>query len=415
MKVVLINHSDTQGGAAVVSLRLIHALEKAGVQARMLVTEQSLAHDERVATLGHRHANKARFIAERLHIMLHNGAKRESLFKIDTCQFGADAAAHPWVKEADVVVLAWVNQGTLSLSGIEALHRAGKPIIWVMHDMWNCTGVCHHAFDCEGYLGTCRACHLLGKHADDLSTTTQRRKARLYSRAPITFVAVSHWLEGVCRKSAIMKDCDVRMIFNAFPAGDYQWERLTTPYPGVPHDKTVIIMGARRLDEDNKGFPEMLETTQYIAQHRPALAQKIHFLLYGDIKDASLLEQMAVPYTYVGPVNNAQLNDLYRHSDIVLSTSLYENLPGTLIEGQASGCLPVTFGKGGQADIVDHLRSGYIADYKSPSSIADGIAWAIDNPANRHWLHQEVERKFSAEVIAQQFIELFREKLEIRS
>ena len=278
-----------------------------------------------------------------------------------------------------------------------------------MHDMWNCTGVCHHAFSCEGYKGTCQSCHLTGKSGTDLSTTTQRRKASLYQRVPIHFVAVSHWLEGVCRQSAIMKDCDVRMIFNAFPADDYQYGRLTEAYPGVPLDKTVIIMGARRLDEDNKGFPEMLETTQYIAAHRPELAKKIHFLLYGDIKDASLLEKIAVPYTYVGAVRANQLNELYRHSDIVLSTSLYENLPGTLIEGQASGCLPVTFGKGGQADIVDHLKSGYIADYKSASSVADGIEWAIANPADRAWLHHEVVRKFSADVVARQFIQLFDE------
>ena len=409
MKVVLINHSDTQGGAAVVSLRLIRALVEAGIDARMLVTHPTLTDDPLVGELGNPRANKLRFIAERLRIMMHNGANRGTLFKIDTCQYGANAAAHPWVKDADVVVLAWVNQGTLSLKGIEQIHRLGKPIVWVMHDMWNCTGVCHHAFSCEGYKGTCQSCHLTGKSGTDLSTTTQRRKASLYQRVPIHFVAVSHWLEGVCRQSAIMKDCDVRMIFNAFPADDYQYGRLTEAYPGVPLDKTVIIMGARRLDEDNKGFPEMLETTQYIAAHRPELAKKIHFLLYGDIKDASLLEKIAVPYTYVGAVRANQLNELYRHSDIVLSTSLYENLPGTLIEGQASVCLPVTFGKGGQADIVDHLKSGYIADYKSASSVADGIEWAIANPADRAWLHHEVVRKFSADVVARQFIQLFDE------
>ncbi len=412
MKVVLINHSDVKGGAAVVSLRLIRALNEAGVDARMLVTERDGdPSDPLVATLGGRGANKLRFMAERLHIMLHNGGRRSTLFKIDTCRLGADAASHSWVREADVVVLAWVNQGTLSLSGIDRIHRMGKPIVWVMHDMWNCTGVCHHAFDCTGYMATCQSCPLIGKSGPDLATATQARKARLYQRAPIHFVAVSHWLEGVCRQSAIMRHCSVRMIFNAFPVHAYQFERLEEPYPGVPLHKTVIIMGARRLDEDNKGLPEMLATTQYIATARPQLAQRIHFLLYGAIKDPALLHQIAVPYTYVGEVGAAQLNGLYRHADIVLSTSLYENLPGTLIEGQASGCLPVTFGKGGQADIVDHLRSGYIAQYKSAASVADGIEWAISHPTDRAWLHQEVARKFAADVIARQYISLFEEIL----
>ena len=409
MKVVLINHSDSAGGAAVVSLRLVQALAEQGVDARMLVTHPSLPPSEQVGQLGSPFANKCRFLAERLHVMLHNGFNRRTLFKIDTCLFGAPIASHPWVKDADVVVLAWVNQATASLHGIEQLHRMGKPIVWVMHDMWNCTGVCHHAFDCEGYLNTCSACPLTGKRAHDLSTATQARKARLYERVPIHFVAVSRWLEGVCRKSSIMKNADVRMIFNAFPVHDYHYERLSEPYPGVPANKTVVIMGARRLDEDNKGFPEMVEATQYIARHRPELAARLHFILYGDMKNEALLHQVALPYTWVGVVNASELNRLYRHSDIVLSTSLYENLPGTLIEGQASGCLPVTFGKGGQRDIVDHLHSGYIAEYKCAESVADGLEWAIQHPVSRQWLHQEVERKFSANVIANQFIALFKE------
>lgn len=392
-----------------VSLRLLHALAEKGVDARMLVTEPSLPPSAQVRRMGSAFANKLRFLAERLHVMLHNGFNRGTLFKIDTCLFGAPMAAHPWVKDADVVMLAWVNQGTASLKGIEQIHRMGKPIVWVMHDMWNCTGVCHHAFDCEGYMGTCGSCPLLGKKGNDLSTATQARKARLYEHVPIHFVAVSHWLEGVCKQSSIMKEADVRMIFNAFPVHDYHYQRLTDPYPGVPTDKTVVIMGARRLDEDNKGFPEMVEATQYIARHRPELAARLHFILYGDMKNAALLEQVALPYTWVGTVGSTELNRLYRHSDIVLSTSLYENLPGTLIEGQASGCLPVTFGKGGQRDIVDHLRSGYIANYKSAESVADGLEWAIQNPVSRQWLHEEVARKFAADVIAEQFLELFRE------
>ena len=91
----------------------------------------------------------------------------------------------------------------------------------------------------------------------------------------------------------------------------------------------------------------------------------------------------------------------------VISTSLYETLPGTLIEGQASGCLPVTFGKGGQADIVEHLKTGYIAEYKDPASVAKGIEWALEANILREFLHSEVERKFSAAKIAQQYIELF--------
>lgn len=40
MRITLINKSDSTGGAAVVSLRLVNALRDAGIDARMLVTEK---------------------------------------------------------------------------------------------------------------------------------------------------------------------------------------------------------------------------------------------------------------------------------------------------------------------------------------------------------------------------------------
>ena len=98
---------------------------------------------------------------------------------------------------------------------------------------------------------------------------------------------------------------------------------------------------------------------------------------------------------------------VYAHGDVVLSTSRYETLPTTLIEGQASGCMPVTFGRGGQADIVEHQHTGYIAMYNDPADMARGIAWAIDAPVTRQQLHEAVERKFAASIIARQYIQLF--------
>lgn len=408
MKVVIINHSDMQGGAAIVSLRLVHALNEAGVDARMLVIDKQ-SQDPQVGVMGSKLGNKWRFLAERLGVFVRNGFRRDTLFKIDTGSHGLNLASHPWVKAADVVCLNWVNQGTLSLNGVKQLALSGKPIVWTMHDMWNCTGVCHYSFECERYKEHCHSCPLLETQGNDLSTTIQEKKRQLYERVPIHFVAVSHWLAECCKRSTSMAGCDLSVIYNAFPINDFDCSRLTAGIEGIPADKKIIVMGARRLDVEVKGFKELIETSQYIAQNKPELAQKIHLVLYGDLHDKSLLGKIEVPCTYLGTIGGTQqLSQLYRHSDIVLSMALYENLPGTLIEGQASGCLPVTFGKGGQADIVDHLKTGYIADYKDAASVAAGIEWAIDAGISREFLHSEVERKFAASKIAQQYIELFK-------
>lgn len=407
MKVVIVNHSDMQGGAAIVSLRLVHALQEAGVEARMLVIDRQ-SNDQLVGVMGGKWRNKWNFLAERLGVFVRNGFRRDTLFKIDTGSHGINIATHPWVKEADVVCLNWVNQGTLSLKGVKQLAQSGKPIVWTMHDMWNCTGVCHYSFECEKYKGHCQSCPLLETKGKDLSTTIQEKKRRLYEQVPIHFVAVSHWLAECCRLSTIMSDSQLSVIYNAFPIDSFNCSRLTGGFEGLPADKKIIVMGARRLDVEVKGFKELIETSHYIADNKPELARKIHLVLYGDLHDKSLLSKIKIPCTYLGTISSTeQLSSLYRHGDIVLSTALYENLPGTLIEGQASGCLPVTFGMGGQADIVDHLKTGYIAEYKDPASVAAGIEWATNADISREFLHGEVERKFAASKIAKQYIELF--------
>ena len=409
MKVVVINHSDMQGGAAIVSLRLVHALQDAGVDARMLVIDRQ-SDDALVGVMGGKWRNKWNFLAERLGVFLRNGLRRDTLFKIDTGSHGINLVSHPWVKDADVVCLNWVNQGTLSLKNVKQLAQAGKPLVWTMHDMWNCTGVCHYSFECERYKEKCHCCPLLETKGNDLSTVIQEKKRRLYEQAPIHFVAVSHWLAECCRQSTSMRDSRLSVIYNAFPINDFDCSRLEGGFEGIPGDKKIIVMGARRLDVEVKGFKELIETSQYIARNKPELAARIHLVLYGDLHDKSLLSKIEIPCTYLGTIaSTQQLSSLYRHSDIVLSTALYENLPGTLIEGQASGCLPVTFGKGGQADIVDHLKTGYIAEYKDAASVAQGIEWAIDAGVSREFLHSEVERKFAAPKIAQQYIDLFQQ------
>ena len=409
MKVVVINHSDMQGGAAIVSLRLVHALQDAGVDARMLVIDRQ-SDDALVGVMGGKWRNKWNFLAERLGVFLRNGLRRDTLFKIDTGSHGINLVSHPWVKEADVVCLNWVNQGTLSLKNVKQLAQAGKPLVWTMHDMWNCTGVCHYSFECERYKERCHSCPLLETKGNDLSTVIQEKKRRLYEQAPIHFVAVSHWLAECCRQSTSMRDSRLSVIYNAFPINNFDCTRLEGGFEGIPSDKKIIVMGARRLDVEVKGFKELIETSQYIARNKPELAARIHLVLYGDLHDKSLLSKIEIPCTYLGTIaSTEQLSLLYRHSDIVLSTALYENLPGTLIEGQASGCLPVTFGKGGQADIVDHLKTGYIAEYKDAASVAQGIEWAIDAGVPREFLHSEVERKFAASKIAQQYIDLFQQ------
>lgn len=114
MKVTLVNHSDIKGGASMASLRLLDALQAEGVEARMLVKSVDGQSRPDIAVAGSNIQRKLCFIRERAHIFVSNGYNRRHLFDVSTGECGLPLHKHPWIKDADIVVLNWFNQGMMS-------------------------------------------------------------------------------------------------------------------------------------------------------------------------------------------------------------------------------------------------------------------------------------------------------------
>lgn len=405
MKVVLINRSDAQGGAAIASHRLLQSLCGCGIEATMLVVDKQSDSDN-VNVVGLPVANSCNFLIERLAIFLQNGLNRKTLFKIDTCTHGASLWRHPAVKQADVVVLGWVAQGTISLKGIARIAALGKPVVWIMHDLWNCTGVCHCPLQCTRYRSTCEACPLLGSGGHDLATRTQRRKQSLYDSHPIHFVAVSRWVKDCCVASSLMRQSHVTVIPNTLPVQDFEPSFLPNEDYGLPAHKKIFVMGAARLDDPIKGLDRLIDITRHMAAHKPGLAQQCHLLLYGDMKNPQLLQQLAISHTWIGYTRH--INAVYRAAHGIISPSWGESFGYTLLEGIASGCAAVTFDNGGQVDIVEHKKTGYIARENDIADFVQGMEWVVNNPIDRQFLHNAMQEKFNNSIVAEQFIELFK-------
>lgn len=403
MKVVILNTSDTNGGAAVVSLRLMRALCDAGVDARMLVVDHR-ADDERVAVAGTPEQYKWAFYTERLKIFLRNGFSRRNLFKVSTACCGVDVLSHEWVKRADVVCINWINQGMMSLRDVERLCRTGKKVIWTMHDMWCCTGICHHAYDCGGFHQECGRCPFLdSRFKRDLSHKVWKQKKHIFDKSGIHFVPVSNWLAQRCRESSLLCGRPLTVIPNAVPVESFDWHRKGDA------SKKVMAMGAARLDDPVKGFGLMMEAVNKIADDYSDKATGVELLLFGNIRDESLLSNIRLPYKWIGTVSPERLPELYRQCDVVVSSSHFETLPTTLVEGQAAGCLAVAFDHGGQSDIISHLDNGYLAAYPDSSDLAAGLLWAISQNQDRERIHKGVADRFSEKVVAGRYVSLFDE------
>lgn len=410
MKIAVVCKSDLRGGAAIVSYRLMNALRSQGADARMVVCDK-LSDDPNVIPAGSFWDIKRTFIAERLRVAATNGWSRNNLWQIDPATDGLPLHRHPWIKEADAILLNWVNQGMLSTRGLEELLKTGKPVIWTMHDKWNMTALCHHTGDCKGYIRHCEKCPLLppGHRSEEFTRDAWLRKHRLYRHENLQFVGVSTWVADEARRSSLMAGVPITVIPNAFPVEEWIPTRERS-------GKDIIAFGASRLDDPVKGLPYLKEAIRSFSARYPKKAANSELRLFGNLKDPKALvglKVLPIEVNHLGPLSPDKVRDLLEHSKIVLSTSRFETLPTTLIEGQAAGAIPVSLDRGGQRDIIDHGLNGYLIPWNgSPEATAPGLADAIATSFDR-WtpslataLHADVINRFSSDRIAAAYLNL---------
>lgn len=399
MRIVLISNSDNQGGAAVVTYRLMCALRDLGHHADMLVMHKG-TDDPAVHVAGSAWRIKKGFLAEHLRIFRACGYDRRNLFKISIATDGLPLSRHPLVRHADAVLLGWVNQGMLSLDEIQRI-AAEKPVVWTMHDMWNLTSLCHHAHDCRQYTQApgCTDCPLVVRK--NLGSTTWSRKKKLYASGGIRFVAVSTWLQRCSAQSSLMHGIKVECIPNAFPVDEFYTEpRRPRSSLGLPEGKKIILMGAARLDDPIKGLPYAIDALNALPGN-DAVA-----VFYGAIRNPETLADLHFPHITLGPVDIATIRELCAHATVVMSTSLYETLPGTLIEGMSAGCTPVSFDKGGQSDIITSPEEGYLVPAYDTKKFAEALRAALATPCSPERQRTAVGARFSAAAIARRYLSL---------
>ncbi len=405
MKIVLLSNSDCHGGAAVVTRRLTRALNEYGFEASMLVLRKGT--DEPFVHRYEGMASRVPFLMEHANIFLHNGLSRKSLFSISTGGDGVRVENHPLVKAADVVILGWVNQGFVSLRSIRAMAAAGKKILWIMHDMWNATALCHHTGDCTQWLDPqgCNRCPLLPQNSfcQSLTTSVWQQKQKLYHDVPITFIAVSNWLKERCLSSTLMRECRVETLPNILDLKAFEGEPAHSRRElGLPEDKALVLMCAARLDDPVKGLPDAIRVMNELP------VSEAHPVLVGALKNPHALDEIKVPYTHLGPVSNPEIMaDIFRHSAVVLSTSTYETLPTTLIEGHAAGAWPVSYSRGGQADIITDGVTGSLIHNGDTAAAAQAVTEHLHRTPGRSNILRAAANRFSPATLLPHLINLF--------
>ncbi len=415
MKVVFVNTNDDGGGAAIACRRIQRALAAyQGIEGHVLVQEKN-TDDPNVVSAAPAGWQRAlawgRFVAERLYFL---PRERSSAFRFrfNPGAAGMDISDHPLVQSADLIHLHWINFGYLSVASLEKLLTLGKPVVWTFHDMWAFTGGCHHSGGCENFRVTCGYCKMV-KHPgpDDFSHSRWQAKSKAYR--PFVAVGCSQWLGKRAKESALLRDYRVLSIPNPIDTEVFHpvSQQEARQKLGLPADKDLILFAAMRVGAVGKGFTYLADALRLLSEQQPQRMQGVEVMTFGhSTKD--LASALPVRSHSLGHLSDPEkINLAYCAASVFVIPSLEENLPNTIMEALACGTPALGFDTGGIPEMIDHQMNGYVAQYKSSASLAEGILWVLDNNIDKKLskrARQKVLDTYAEEVVARQYANLYK-------
>lgn len=308
----------------------------------------------------------------------------------------------------DVVHLHWLGGGFLSLA---ELGRLPGPLVITLHDMWWFTGGCHYTAGCDRHRDRCGHCPVLGSgRLRDLSTLHQRLKVRGLGRADVTWVAISRWIEREARSSRVLGAHPGLVVPNgidldAFVPGDRYAARRSL---GLPSDAKVVAFGAVAATSDpRKGFDLLVAA---LGRVRAKIPGALMAVVFGDAGRG----EVALPFDarFLGTLADpSEVAQALGAADLVVVPSRQEGFGLVTAEAMACGRPVVAFEETGAEDLIEHRRSGWLADPGSADALAQGIEWVLSDGDRAARMGRRargrVEARFDINQVARRYREIY--------
>ena len=390
MKVLHICTTDS-GGAGLCCLRIHQALLNQGIDSKVLVMEKS-STDPRVAEYG-KYLNICRKVLNKLlriaglevtdyNRVFNKSIKTRQCFTIPSSWI--DISTHPLVKNADIIHLHWINNFVDYDSFFNKVH---KPFVWTLHDENLFLGICHYQKD-----------KLI---AGELETKYRLRKIQSISQIKdlgIVFLS-SMMYEKYC-KDEIIFGRKTTIINNAVDYHKYHPidKRTARKHFGISEDNIVLGFVSAILADPRKGLDTLVDSVIKINNPR------IKILAVGEISNYKIQSVVQA----VGTIHDAEeMSMVYSCSDFFVMPSLQEAFAQTPLEAMSCGIPVVVFPVSGTKELITK-DNGIICHGFTSDDLKDGILKAMSNTYQKNIIRNDIIKRFSPKVIADQYVAFFK-------
>ncbi len=410
MKVVHYN-TYAGGGAAVVMLRLHHALRDAGVDSFVRCRSGSISGDD---------SEKVEYCRGWL------DRQRERVrYRLENMWLVAGAPSYfsrlhlhrptPLLKadlDADIVHVHWIGRWLDLRSFLQSVPQK-TPIVWTIHDMSPLAGGCFTYSGCDHYQTGCRKCPILKyPFSHRIASNEFSRRLKALDGRDLYVVGNSRHTTDLARKSGLFHSA--RGIVTIHPAvdtaqfvqhGKAEVRRLL----GIPETDLVLGFGAASLTDANKGFARFAEVAATVGAGRTGTTA----LIFGDGMTSAQIPNVRT--VILGSLSAAVVQSLaYSAMDVFVLASQMESFGQVAIEAQSCGVPVWAFDVGGVSDAVDSGCTGHLVTFGDCIGMAEGILAAATGSALdamavrcRDW----VKSRFSTEDATQKYLNLYHSAL----
>lgn len=309
----------------------------------------------------------------------------------------------------DIIHLHWINNGFFNIADLSKLKI---PILWTLHDANTYTGGCHVIPNgCDKFKTHCQKCPMLASNFKyDLSYFVFRKKSKIYPKLNLTINALSKWISGCAKESALLKDKKIINLPNPIDTKTYQPidKIIARKILDLSTSQKIIAFGAiNALDIERKGYSELKKALTLLKGK-----ENIKLIIFG-ASEGKPIE--GIDTLYLGHLNDdISLKIAYSAADVFITPSLAENLSNVIMESLACATPVVAFDIGGNSDMIEHKINGYLA--KDYVDLATGIEWILNlDEMGYNSLcdksRKKVTQNFDSDIVSLQYIQTYKEIL----
>ena len=174
------------------------------------------------------------------------------------------------------------------------------------------------------------------------------------------------------------------------------------PIQNLDKNKKYILFGAiNSINDERKGYKYFKEALEVLKKEGDFF-EEIEILIFGASHSK---EELPFKSKFMGHLHDEYtINLLYNSANVFVAPSVEENLANTVNESLTSGTPVVAFNIGGMPDMIDHMKNGYLAEYKNSLDLSMGIKIMLASEGN-------IRNKLNHNITSQNIIKLYKNLL----